>query len=82
MDSLKRLALGISLTVILAGTVIAGETSAPQCVNPGETSAPPCSASQTIIDDANQASSTVSSEVETFVVEAATYAVESLLTLF
>jgi hypothetical protein len=82
MDSLKRLALGISLTVILASTAIAGETSAPPCVNPGETSAPPCPMYQPIVDDANEASSSVSSEVETIVVEAATYAVESLLTLF
>lgn len=81
MHKLRKLALALGLSVILSGTVSAGETSAPPCPNPGETSAPPCSSEQIIMDETTEASSIVSGEVETVVFETF-YAVESLLTLF
>jgi hypothetical protein len=82
MSHLKRLGLVISLTFILAGTVIADETNSPQCTNPGESNGPPCSASQFITDETSETGLTVSGEVEANVVEATVYVLESLLTLF
>jgi hypothetical protein len=82
MNNLRRLGLAISLAVVLAGPTLAGETSTPPCVNPGETSTPPCSSQQYVTDEAGETSSNVSDEVETLAVEAAMYAIESLLTLF
>jgi len=82
MNKLRRLFLALSLSVILSGTGFAGETSSPPCPNPGETSSPPCSSGQIIMDEATEVSSTVSDQVETMIIEAASYAIESLLTLF
>lgn len=82
MKNLRKLGLAISLALIITGNAFAGETSTPPCANPGETSTPPCSSAQVIIDGASEASSTVSSEVETIFFEVASYAVETLLTLF
>jgi hypothetical protein len=82
MNKLRKLFLALSLSVILSGIAFAGETSSPPCANPGETSSPPCSSGQFIIDEATEASSSVSGEVETTIIEAASYAVESLLSLF
>lgn len=82
MNKLRRLLLALGLSVILLGTAFAGETSGPPCANPGETSGPPCSSGQIIIDEATEASSNVPDEVETTIFEAASYALESLLTLF
>ena len=82
MSHLRRFGLAISLTVVLAGAAIAGETNTPPCANPGETNTPPCTTSELITDETSEASYSVSSEVETMVFEAASYAVESLLTLF
>jgi hypothetical protein len=82
MNKLRRLFLALSLSVILSGTAFAGETSGPPCANPGETSGPPCSSGQTIIDEATEASSNGSDEVETTIFEVASYTIESLLTLF
>ena len=81
MNNLRRLGLAISLAVALAGSTLAGETSTPPCANPGETSTPPCSSQQYVTDEA-ETSSDVPDEAETLAVEAATYAIESLLTLF
>jgi len=67
----------------MAGTALAGETNAPPCPNPGETNAPPCSTNPyNTTDEVSETTSTFSSEVETIVIEAASYAVESLLILF
>jgi hypothetical protein len=82
MNKLRRLFLVLSLSVIVSATAFAGETSGPPCANPGETSGPPCSSGQIIIDESTEASSSVSDEAETIIIEAASYAVESLLTLF
>jgi hypothetical protein len=79
MSHLRRFGLVISLTVILAGTAIAGDT---QC-NPGESNGPPCFSSQFIPDETSETGLTVfSGEVQTIVVEATLDALESLLTLF
>jgi len=81
--SLRRLTLAFCISVILAGTAFAGETNTPPCANPGETNTPPCPATEYISDDELVAtSSTVSGEVETVIFEAASFMVESLLTLY
>jgi hypothetical protein len=82
MSHLRRFGLVISLTVILAGTAIAGDPNVPQCTNPGESNGPPCSSSQFIPDETSETSLTVLGEVQTIVVEATLDALESLLTLF
>lgn len=82
MENLRKLGLAICLAVIITGNAFAGETSTPPCANPGETSSPPCPSAGIIIDEASAASSTISSEVETIALEAASYAIETLLTLF
>lgn len=82
MNKLRRLFLATSLSVILSGTAFAGDPNGPPCANPGETHGPPCASGQIIIDEAAEASSNVSDEVETLIFEAASYALESLLTLF
>lgn len=82
MSHFRRFGLAISLSVILAGTAIAGETNGPPCANPGETNGPPCAESQFITNETSETSSNVSGEAETTVVEATLYALESLLTLF
>ena len=81
MNHLRRFGLAISLAVMLAGTAIAGETNTPPCA-PGETNTPLCSTSEIITEEASETSSTVSGEAETIIFESASYAVESLLTLF
>jgi len=43
MKNLKRLAVTLALTLILAGTALAGITETPPC-DPGETHGPPCAA--------------------------------------
>src|SRR5258705_223862 len=82
MHNLRVLGLAICLTIAVSGTALAGESTSPPCVNPGESTSPPCSASQLITDETSETSSNVSGEVETIVVEATLYALESLLTLF
>jgi hypothetical protein len=41
MQSANRLALAVALALLLAATIVAGETSSPPCV-PGDVSTPPC----------------------------------------
>lgn len=81
MNYLKRFALAISLTVVLASTAFAGETNSPPCVNPGETNSPPCSTTELVDDSLNEPTS-VATEVELFFLEATTDVIESLLTVF
>lgn len=81
MSHLRRFGLAISLTVTLAGTTFAGETNSPPCV-PGETNSPPCTTGQFTTDETSETSSYISGEVDTTVFEAASYAIESLLTLY
>jgi hypothetical protein len=80
MNYLKRLAVAISLAVVLASAAFAGETNTPPCPIPGETNTPPCSG-QFVADESDEAN-TIAIELEVFVLEAATYGIESLLTVF
>jgi len=83
MNNLKRLALAISLAVVLAGTVFAGELNTPPCTtDPGELNTPPCPPSQLLIDDTVDRSSSISSEVNTLTIATAISAIESLLTVY
>lgn len=80
MNQLRRLALVISIATVLAGTALAGQTNSSTCADPGITGAPPC-ATQFIVEEGNEAT-TLINEVEVFVLEAAAYGIESLLTVF
>lgn len=51
MNQLKRLAVSLTLTCILAVSVFAGETNTPPCI-PGETNTPPCH-SQPLSDESS-----------------------------
>lgn len=81
MNYLRRFALAISLTVVLASTAFAGETNTPPCALPGETNTPPCSTTQLVDDSVNETTS-IATEVELFFLELTTDAIESLLTVF
>jgi len=81
MNSLRRLTLAVCLAIATAGAVFAGETNTPPCPNPGESSTPPRTSTQQITDQVSERSSDVP-EVETVVLEAASYAIVSLLTFF
>ena len=85
MNNLKRLALAISLTLVLAGAAFADDPSTPPCPpNPGELNTPPCSSTQLLTDgpDAGQASLTVGNDVESLAIAAAMSAIEDLLTIY
>jgi hypothetical protein len=85
MNYLNRLAVAISLAVVLASAAFAGETNTPPCPIPGETNTPPCTGGLTPGDDsADQQASTQSAltEVEMLAYEAALSAIESMLTVF
>lgn len=80
MDSLKRLALAISLAIALTGSAFAGETSSPPCSpNPGETSSPPCASSVITSDDQTDS---IQSQMEIIAVEATISAIEDMLAVF
>ena len=81
MNSLRRLTLALCLAIALSGAAFAGETNTPPCPHPGETNTPPCTSTQQITDEGSLDKSAVS-EVDTIVLEAASYAIESLLTVF
>jgi hypothetical protein len=79
MDSLKRLALALSLAIALAGTTFAGETSSPPCSpNPGETSSPPCVSSAITSGDQGD----LNSQMEKIAVDATISAIENILAVF
>ena len=75
MNSMKRLSLAISLTIVLAGTVFA-------CPNPGELNAPPCTSTQLVTDDPADQSTTIADEVETITIETVISTLEDMLTVF
>ena len=52
MKNLKRLGVSVTLMLVLAVAVLAGETNAPPCAAPGETNAPPCAVAQLTPEDA------------------------------
>ena len=81
MNSLKKLFVAISLTVIFAGTALA---ECPQ-PNPGEVNGPPCSAAQQLSDDSTDQSTTaatISSAVNEVVLDGIIAGLENLLTVY
>ena len=85
MNHLKRLALTITLAVVLAGTAVGGELNTPPCTNdPGELNTPPCSSSQLLTDapDTGQANVPVASDLESLAFAAAVSVIENILTVY
>ena len=88
MKSLNRLAVSMSLMLVLGLSAVAGEAQSPPCPppDPGEMSAPPCSTAQLTSDDPTpgQTSTPPSSNAVTeyVVVDTAIDFVESVLSLF
>ena len=82
MNKLKELALATIFALLLAGTAFAGEIKSSSCANPGETESPPCSIAPHVNVEVVEASPSVSGEIETLMFEAASDAVETLLTFF
>ena len=82
MNTFKRLALAITLAMVLAGTAFA-QAPTPPCTNdPGEMSGPPCPANQMVSDDPVDQNVASSNTVETVTIEAAISAIENLLTIY
>ena len=82
MNSLKRIFSVISLTIVLAGTALAGELNSPPCPNPGELNSPPCTDNQLLGDEPVGQNAASSDTVETIVIETAITAIEDLLTIY
>jgi len=83
MNTFKRLALAITLAMLLAGTALAQETNAPPCSNnPGELSCPPCPVNQMMSDDPVDQNAASSETVQTFTDLTAISAIENLLTIY
>jgi len=78
MENLKKLFVAITLTMLLAGTALA---DCPIPV-PGELNTPPCTGSQQILDDsADQATTTIMSELEIIMLDTVIGGLENLLTV-
>ena len=78
MENLKKLFVAITLTMLLAGTAWA---DCPIPV-PGEINTPPCTGSQQILDDnADQATTTIMSELEIIMLDTVIGGLENLLTV-
>jgi len=82
MNSMKRLLSVISLTIVLAGTALAGEMNSPPCPNPGEMNSPPCTDNQLLSDEPVDQTAPSSDTVETLTIETAISAIENLLTIY
>ena len=82
MNTLKKLALAITLAMVLAGTAFAQNPNPPCTNDPGETNTPPCSANQMVGDDPVDQNVTSSSTLETVTIEAAISAIETLITIY
>jgi len=81
MKNLKKFFVAISLTILLAGTVLAD--CAPAV--PGEVNTPPCTATQEVADESSNQSATtatISSEVEMLTFDVLIAGLENLLTLY
>ena len=79
MNNLKKLVIAFSLTIILAGAAMA-DCLAPV---PGEINAPPCLAAQQLTDDStNQATTTITTELEIFALDTVIERLENLLTVY
>jgi hypothetical protein len=78
MENLKKLFVAITLTMLLAGAAMA---DCPVPI-PGETNTPPCGGSQQIVDDsADQATSTITTELEIIMLDTVIGGLENLLTV-
>ena len=78
MGNLKKLVIATTLTLVIAGTAIA-DCPTP---TPGEVNGPPCTGTQQIIDgSADQATSTITTELEIFVLDIVIGGLENLLTV-
>jgi len=82
MKNVKRLFLAITLTIVVAGTALAGEINAPPCPNPGEINAPPCTDNQLLSDEPVDQNAASSGTVETLTIVTAISAIENLLTIY
>ena len=82
MNNMKRLLSVISLTIVLAGTALAGELNSPPCPNPGEINSPPCTDNQLLSDEPVDQNAASSDTVETLTIETAISAIENLLTIY
>jgi hypothetical protein len=81
MNSLKKLFVAISLTIMLAGTTLA-DCPAPV---PGELNTPPCTSTQQLNEDSadrTTTATTISSEAQIVVLETLITALENLLTVY
>jgi hypothetical protein len=78
MENLKKLFVAITLTMLLAGTALA-DCPIPL---PGELNTPPCTGSHQILDDnADQATTTIMSELEIIMLDTVIGGLENLLTV-
>ena len=82
MTSMKKLLSVISLTIVLAGTVLAGELNSPPCPNPGELNSPPCTDNQLLSDEPVDQNAASSGTVETLTIVTAISVIEDLLTIY
>ena len=82
MNSMKRLFFAISLTIVLAGSALAGEVNSPPCPNPGEVNSPPCTDNQLLSDEPVDQNAASSDTVETLIIVSAISAIEDLLTIY
>lgn len=82
MNSIKRLLSVISLTIVLAGTALAGEVNSPPCPNPGEVNSPPCTDNQLLGDEPVDQNAASLDTVETLTIVTAISAIENLLTIY
>ena len=81
MKSLRRLALSLTLMLVLSVAAFGGETNSPPCV-PGETASPPCPG-QSVNDDSADPGETLTTPTMTAVdVTDITEAVMWALSLF
>jgi len=71
MKNVKRLFLAITLTIVVAGTALAGEINAP-----------PCTDNQLLGDEPVDQNAASSGTVETLTIETAISAIENLLTIY
>jgi hypothetical protein len=78
MKKLRKLIVAITLTLMLAGTALADCS----LTAPGEMNAPPCIGSQQIVDDnADQATTDITTELEIFILDTVIGGLENLLTV-
>ena len=82
MKIVKRLFLAMTLSIVVAGTALAGEINAPTCPDPGEINAPPCTDNQLLGDEPVDQNAASSGTTETLIIVTAISAIENLLTIY